>query len=268
MTNFNNIQEHQYKDSYYYVYELIDPRSNQPFYVGKGKNDRMYQHIEEAKRKISKTSNKLKINKIRKILNSGYKDVIYNKVIENITSDEALLYEQFIISWYRNLKINLCNLTDGGIGGDTFTFHPRKEEIRIIRKNAIKNSELHKIAANNPILKEKQRNANTNKIVSLDTRIKISIANTGQVAWNKGLTKETDERVKINGENSKKTKLKNKENNKIIISCILCGNSFEKQKNSVKKLCSGLCKGRYATKIRIEKSSTGIKNIIRNTRGV
>ncbi len=28
----------------YYVYRLIDPRDGQTFYVGKGKNDRIYAH--------------------------------------------------------------------------------------------------------------------------------------------------------------------------------------------------------------------------------
>lgn len=29
----------------YYVYLLIDPDTNEPFYVGKGKDDRVFSHI-------------------------------------------------------------------------------------------------------------------------------------------------------------------------------------------------------------------------------
>ncbi len=44
------------------------------------------------------------------------------------------------------------------------------------------------------------------KIVTQKTRKKISKRNKGKKAWNKGLTKETDERVKRYGENTSKTR--------------------------------------------------------------
>lgn len=43
---------------------------------------------------------------------------------------------------------------------------------------------------------EKIRKANTGHVVSLETREKIRIGNLGRKAWNEGLTKETDVRVK------------------------------------------------------------------------
>jgi uncharacterized protein len=42
----------------YYVYELIDPRVNLPFYVGKGKDKRVYFHLSEQSR--AKSENKKK----------------------------------------------------------------------------------------------------------------------------------------------------------------------------------------------------------------
>ena len=41
------------------------------------------------------------------------------------------------------------------------------------------------------------------------TRVKISNANKGKTAWNKGLTKETDERVALNGKNLSESLIKN-----------------------------------------------------------
>lgn len=33
----------------YYVYELIDSKTNKVFYVGKGQKNRMYDHVRKAK---------------------------------------------------------------------------------------------------------------------------------------------------------------------------------------------------------------------------
>ena len=37
----------------YYVYMLIDPRNDQPFYVGKGQGNRVFQHVIDAKTRKS-----------------------------------------------------------------------------------------------------------------------------------------------------------------------------------------------------------------------
>ena len=42
----------------YYVYMLIDPSNNKPFYVGKGKNNRVFDHIEYAFKNPSDCSDK------------------------------------------------------------------------------------------------------------------------------------------------------------------------------------------------------------------
>jgi len=38
----------------YYVYALIDPRNNKPFYIGKGKDNRIYNHVNNAIKHIKK----------------------------------------------------------------------------------------------------------------------------------------------------------------------------------------------------------------------
>jgi hypothetical protein len=42
----------------YYVYELIDPRNNLPFYTGKGKEERMYLHVKKVKNNSMHNKNK------------------------------------------------------------------------------------------------------------------------------------------------------------------------------------------------------------------
>jgi len=50
----------------YYVYRLIDPRNGETFYVGKGMDNRVFQHIRE-KIEENQDSNDLKLRRIREI---------------------------------------------------------------------------------------------------------------------------------------------------------------------------------------------------------
>lgn len=70
----------------YYIYELIDPRNNQPFYVGKGKGRRAQTHLWV----VPETRNEHKENKIAAIRKAGLEPKI-RYVIENI-NDESLAY--------------------------------------------------------------------------------------------------------------------------------------------------------------------------------
>ena len=40
-----NFSEETKKEINYYVYRLVDPMTGQTFYVGKGKEDRVFDHI-------------------------------------------------------------------------------------------------------------------------------------------------------------------------------------------------------------------------------
>jgi len=48
------------EDNKYYVYELIDPINNEPFYVGKGKNDRLNDHFKKYYADNKETKNRIK----------------------------------------------------------------------------------------------------------------------------------------------------------------------------------------------------------------
>lgn len=72
----------------YYIYHYIDPRNNLPFYVGKGLNGRLYDHLTETE---ENTNNRHKFYKIQYLRKIGLNPII-QKVIENI-EDENLAYE-------------------------------------------------------------------------------------------------------------------------------------------------------------------------------
>ncbi|NBS94075.1 MAG: hypothetical protein EBT27_10190 [Betaproteobacteria bacterium] len=85
----------------YYVYELIDPRINLPFYVGKGKNNRVYFHLSEKSR--AKSENKRKYNKIQKIREDGYEPEI--KIVKYFGYENAAYeYEEHLIKKYGRIR--------------------------------------------------------------------------------------------------------------------------------------------------------------------
>lgn len=90
----------------YYVYILIDPRYNQIFYIGKGKDNRCFSHIDEA---INNTDNiSEKCDHIREILNNS-KNVIIKILRHNLTEDEALLVESACIDLLGDQTTNIVS---------------------------------------------------------------------------------------------------------------------------------------------------------------
>ena len=93
----------------YYVYVLIDPFTNEVFYVGKGKNRRLEQHQKDVLN--GHEDDKLKNQRISKIISQG------NNVIDRIigryeTEEEALAVESTLIKWAYGLE-NLTNIVHG-----------------------------------------------------------------------------------------------------------------------------------------------------------
>lgn len=105
------------KQPTYYVYALIDPRNNQPFYIGKGKDDRVARHYYNWS-SIDKI-NPHKRNKINKLKSLGYCPK-YEILIES--SNETLIFQketELIAKWGR-ISIDkggiLTNINPGGEG--------------------------------------------------------------------------------------------------------------------------------------------------------
>ena len=99
----------------FYVYLLLDPRkANEPFYVGRGKNNRYKVHTQKYKLNLKSKKN-LKINNI---LENNLNPIIYF-YSTGITFENSLILEKEIISKIGREKLNngpLTNLTSGGQG--------------------------------------------------------------------------------------------------------------------------------------------------------
>jgi hypothetical protein len=102
----------------FYVYHLIDPLTNLPFYVGKGKGNRMSHHMRDVNNGKMPHNNRHLFYKIKKI-NRLSKKVICQKIFENLNECDAFQKEKEEILKFGR-KINktgiLCNITEGGDG--------------------------------------------------------------------------------------------------------------------------------------------------------
>lgn len=101
-----------------------------PFYIGKGAELRLEDHLKEARRfqeiieeesiqeEINKRINWHKINTINKIEREG-KEVIVYKICENMEEETSYLLERFLIKLIGRADLKtgiLTNMTDGGEG--------------------------------------------------------------------------------------------------------------------------------------------------------
>jgi hypothetical protein len=198
----------------YYVYELCSSENPfLPFYVGKGKGNRMYTHERGIIWKCHR--NTYLKRKILKIKRNGYQ-VVYRKIGENLSEQDAFTIEKDMIAFNRSLGFKLCNHTNGGEGVSGIykpmlektkqkisisnTGKIRTEEMRkrySIAKSGIPKSEIHKknlSKANKGKIckphsyetKLKISKANKGKTRTLEQCNNMSIAHIGQIPWNKG----------------------------------------------------------------------------------
>ena len=91
----------------YYVYGLIDPRTKQIFYIGKGTKNRVFEHEKESLG--SPDSEKLKLKTIADIKDAGLEveKVIINS---NLTEEEAFAAEASLINAFNYVLYLLNNL--------------------------------------------------------------------------------------------------------------------------------------------------------------
>jgi hypothetical protein len=130
----------------YYTYIYLNPLKQgefrfgkilfnyEPFYVGKGKGDRVNVHF-----KVVDNQNKMKQRIIDKIRAENENPIII-KLYENITEYTAFRLEKYLINKIgrRDLKLgSLANLTDGGDGASGTLFTSEKRNNMISEKRPI-----------------------------------------------------------------------------------------------------------------------------------
>lgn len=154
----------------YYVYELIDPKSDELFYVGKGLNKRMYSHYNRVRTGHVLSNEKL-YYKLKSLIDENLKP-IYNKVF--ITTNETIAYNKEVELIKKHGREKLCNLTEGGNGS--------RDSMGLV------GAKISKAKMGKPNLKIAGKN---NPAKRPEVRRKISIALTG-----KKLSEETKQKIR------------------------------------------------------------------------
>ena len=104
MNKINEFSQETINKIGYYVYRLIDPRNGQTFYVGKGKGNRVFQHVLGAigyydgvdKKEIDESNDPNKLRIIQEIREAGL-NVIHIIQRWNLTEKEAFEVESALI---------------------------------------------------------------------------------------------------------------------------------------------------------------------------
>lgn len=146
------------EDRRFYVYVYLDPRkpgkykygeyefNYEPFYVGKGSNNRDFVHLKLAK--STTIHNYFCCNKIKSLLKENYEPII-KRVQERLTAKQSYELEFLLTKTIGRININtgpLTNLAEGGEGPiNKIVSEETREKIRKAHIG-IKNSEATKAA--------------------------------------------------------------------------------------------------------------------------
>lgn len=171
------------EDTNYYVYIYLDPRkpglykcdeiflSHKPFYIGKGKNDRCFDHLKE---KNAKNTHKKRV--LNKIFNSKQSPIIFIYK-QNISQLDAFDLEKNLINFF-SIK-TLTNMTLGGLDGDTYSYRSEEEKYKTcskLKQNYIDNPQMRIDAG----LKTTERYEDSEYCEMMSSRIKEGWSNTSE----------------------------------------------------------------------------------------
>ncbi len=165
-----------------YIYTLSDPLTGEVRYVGKTTNlkQRFENHLRERK-------NTHKINWIKSLAAQGLKpELLELEVVESGDESDWQSAEKFWISYLRFLGCRLCNLVDGGIGGQSPSIETRLKmsAARLGRKlegDALENVRKALVARNKtPEQKSKARAASLGRKMTDSTKAALRLANVGR----------------------------------------------------------------------------------------
>jgi len=99
----------------FYVYVLVDPLDQKPFYIGKGKGNRVFHHKMELLKNPELLDSEKK-NRISEIVNQGL-EINHLIIRHGLTESESFLVESVLIDYQNHFEIGLTNLVSGQDSG-------------------------------------------------------------------------------------------------------------------------------------------------------
>lgn len=164
----------------YYVYALVDPRSQKIFYIGKGKGNRVSNHVQEAS--DNPDSEKTKLTIIREIEKSG-KKVLQYIIRSSLSEEEAFFLEACLIDVlnFKDFKLNtaLSNIVLG--------HHRDKEKLLIeqFKTTIVTTDELNSFYKTEPltVFKHKVMAININKTYKSTSKPHPNIYEAVRKSW-------------------------------------------------------------------------------------
>jgi hypothetical protein len=121
----------QSKDNIYYVYALVDPINSVPFYIGKGKDKRAWDHIKGFS-KYNSNKNRY-IDNIRML---GFEPEVHI-IIDNLSNDFAKIYEASCIVYGKKINLPLTNIKLLE-GGNNWNEETRKKVSETMKRKGLK----------------------------------------------------------------------------------------------------------------------------------
>jgi len=112
MPMFDSITSEKLK---FYVYALINPLTKGVFYIGKGKDNRVFEHKKEVIENPDQIDSSKK-KEIESILNQNH-EIEYLILRHGLTENEALLVESVLIDYHNYFNSNLSNEVAGHNAG-------------------------------------------------------------------------------------------------------------------------------------------------------
>lgn len=176
----------------FYVYGLVDPETNVPFYIGKGRGGRVRTHIFFVKRGKN-SGNQCKEEKIRNILLTG-KEPIILFFYRNLTEETAYALETKLIISYGRVGFEPNGIL---LNKSLYTVLPTNTGRTCFPKGHIPWNKGRRGPTHSAETREKMRLSKIgkpspmkNRKMSEETKIKIGLAN-------KGKTRSEETKIKI-----------------------------------------------------------------------
>jgi hypothetical protein len=172
-----------------FIYELVDPITNLPRYIGKAKNPqiRYSGHLNDK-------SLTYKSNWVQGLLSKGMKPIL--NIIDIVSEKEVNFWEMHYISLYRSWGFTLTNKTQGGDGGDLrsgskntpehnkkilFSKTSEGQLLLIDKRKRNKESKTKRLSLPEVRKKAVGTRKKNSSYLSKETKLKIGLGNKGKV---------------------------------------------------------------------------------------